>query len=402
MTLSKKLHGADAAMREAIVATVSKQLKLNASWQSAARELYDGYNSGKALVREQALPNYLQAVKKATAGSTTQMAAARKALHNIERLADKGAPTRMLKAACEKLLKQVQEGSAEALEKACRVAVQEKSRYVADRIIRTEMARAWADGFFASAGKDADVIGYRWKLSTRHPVYDVCDMLLKADMFGMGAGVFPKDKAPSLPVHPHCMCSLVEAYEGDLNAQQLEAYKSGKSRAKQAGDTYLKSVSQTRRQQLLGVDGAKAWANGADWQRYMRGWSGLHNPSTRLQHFSSNDIIEASKSSIILPDIKFIGYALDPIKAPDKAKAFELALGYKQSNYEELKSNIMAHLNESKFVEKGDGGFGMRYEYIMELVGANGKKANVLTAWIEDGEQKRLTSVYVTKRKVTT
>jgi len=43
----------------------------------------------------------------------------------------------------------------------------------------------------------------------------------------------------------------------------------------------------------------------------------------------------------------------------------------------------------------------MRYEYIMRLTGINGKNANVLTAWIQDGEEKRLTSVYVVKRKVT-
>ena len=66
-----------------------------------------------------------------------------------------------------------------------------------------------------------------------------------------------------------------------------------------------------------------------------------------------------------------------------------------------LKQNIMDHLDEDKFVEKGDSGFGMRYEFIMELTGLNGKKANVLTAWIQDGERKRLTSVYVTKRAVT-
>ena len=89
------------------------------------------------------------------------------------------------------------------------------------------------------------------------------------------------------------------------------------------------------------------------------------------------------------------------MKAPDKAKAFKEALGYDQSNYELLKQNILDHIDESKMVEKGDSGYGMRYECIMEITGENGKKANVLTAWIQDGDNKRLTSVYVTKRKVT-
>lgn len=42
----------------------------------------------------------------------------------------------------------------------------------------------------------------------------------------------------------------------------------------------------------------------------------------------------------------------------------------------------------------------MRYEQIIEITGANGKKANVLTAWIESKDGKRLTSIYVTKKKV--
>ena len=109
----------------------------------------------------------------------------------------------------------------------------------------------------------------------------------------------------------------------------------------------------------------------------------------------------AKSSRIVLPDMKLSGYALNPSVAPDKAAAFKSALGYTKENADLLKQNITDHLDESKFVEKGDSGYGMRYEYIVELTGLNGKKANVLTAWIQDGDSKRMTSVYVTKRKVT-
>ena len=102
-----------------------------------------------------------------------------------------------------------------------------------------------------------------------------------------------------------------------------------------------------------------------------------------------------------VPKAKLTDYALNPEKAPDKAIAFKTALGYDLNNYEELMDNVYRNINESKFVEKGDNGHGMRYEYIMRLEGPNGKTANVLTAWIEDGEGKRLTSLYVTKREAT-
>ena len=123
----------------------------------------------------------------------------------------------------------------------------------------------------------------------------------------------------------------------------------------------------------------------------------------KKKYLKASETIEKSERNgkMVLPDVKLSGYALNPSLAPDKAAAFKSALGYTAEHADVLKRNIMDHLDESKFVEKGDSGYGMRYEYIMELTGLNGKQANVLTAWIQDGEEKRLVSVYVTKRKVT-
>ena len=70
---------------------------------------------------------------------------------------------------------------------------------------------------------------------------------------------------------------------------------------------------------------------------------------------------------------------------------------YKDGNMK----NIEDHIDVNRFVKKGNNGYGMRYEYVMNLTGPNGKAANVLTAWIQEGDKKRLTSVYVTKKKVT-
>lgn len=49
--------------------------------------------------------------------------------------------------------------------------------------------------------------------------------------------------------------------------------------------------------------------------------------------------------------------------------------------------------------EKGDRGYGMIYEVVMDITGPNKKTAKVLTAWINDknnGEM-RLTTVHVDK-----
>lgn len=99
----------------------------------------------------------------------------------------------------------------------------------------------------------------------------------------------------------------------------------------------------------------------------------------------------------VIPIEKFTQYALNPEKDINKAKAFEKALGYTKENAEELIQQIRKKLPDSEAVEKGDRGWGMTYQVIMEIEGLNGKTAKVLTAWIDDkitGEM-RLTTVHI-------
>ena len=104
---------------------------------------------------------------------------------------------------------------------------------------------------------------------------------------------------------------------------------------------------------------------------------------------------------IRIPLEKFTQYALNPEKSKDKAVAFELALGYNLTNYRQLIANIAANVINFNATAKGNLGHGERYEVVMELVGANGKTADVLTAWIDDvnADEMRLTSAYVNNRK---
>lgn len=99
----------------------------------------------------------------------------------------------------------------------------------------------------------------------------------------------------------------------------------------------------------------------------------------------------------VIPRAKFTEYALNPAKDPNKAKAFEMALGYTIRNADHLIEQIRSNLPLYQAIEKGDRGYGMTYEVIMDITGPNGKTAKVLTAWIDDrskGEM-RLTTVHV-------
>jgi hypothetical protein len=117
--------------------------------------------------------------------------------------------------------------------------------------------------------------------------------------------------------------------------------------------------------------------------------------------------VESRRAVNILPNIgqikipkeKFEKYALDFEKDKDKATAFQLALGYNKTNVDLLICEIKTNADKFEAIAKGNDGYGMRYEVIMTLGGANGKKASVLTAWLDDikAGELRLISAYVDK-----
>ncbi len=103
----------------------------------------------------------------------------------------------------------------------------------------------------------------------------------------------------------------------------------------------------------------------------------------------------------IIPIDKFTKYALNSKRQPHKALAFDLSLGYNLDNVDKLIEDIKSNLNRFPAKAKGNKGFGELYEVGLVLTGANGKKARVLTGWIDDAVsgEIRLTSVYVDKWK---
>ena len=124
--------------------------------------------------------------------------------------------------------------------------------------------------------KDDDIVAVKFELSGRHPTFDICDMYAKADMYNLGAGVYPKDKLPPLPVHPHCLCRYSEIYTGEVDTEKA------KPRIRESGDKWLNGLTEYQRQKVLGVDGLKAWKAGRDWRKYMHGYAGFEEAKTRL------------------------------------------------------------------------------------------------------------------------
>ena len=124
----------------------------------------------------------------------------------------------------------------------------------------------------------------------------------------------------------------------------------------------------------------------------------LHERMGTVAKTADSGIMKLPKyKEAVLPDAKFSQYALNSEKDANKARAFQKALGYNLSNYEDLIRNIKEHLPEYEATPKGNRGYGMTYEVILELEGPNGKKAKVLTGWIDDANsgEMRLTTVHV-------
>ena len=107
----------------------------------------------------------------------------------------------------------------------------------------------------------------------------------------MGKGVFPKDKVPTLPAHPHCMCRLKPIVDGMIdNSTPKENINDG-------GMDLLKSLSVKEQERLLGVHGRLAVLDGkARWQDHLRGWDAkdvfkVRTPNEDIleQNISKND-----------------------------------------------------------------------------------------------------------------
>lgn len=49
------------------------------------------------------------------------------------------------------------------------------------------------DGVMYQYAHDPDCVAFKWKLSSRHPCDDICDLYARADLLGMGEGIFQSD-----------------------------------------------------------------------------------------------------------------------------------------------------------------------------------------------------------------
>jgi hypothetical protein len=179
--------------------------------------------------------------------------------------------TSKLKAAYSQFVKLTDGASADAVERAAKYAVYHKQAYNAERIARTEMARAYGQASQTDLAYDEDAIGWKWILNASHGVEDadICNFHAEANLYGMGAGVYPKNHGPELPAHPNCVCQQEPVYKGEAKESSAKDFD------KKAGIKYLESQSNERRKKLMGIEGAEKFSQKPKtWTRNLRNYEG--------------------------------------------------------------------------------------------------------------------------------
>lgn len=268
LTLSKRTtQGAKEVTKQA-AAVIAEAVKKGQTVQKAALALFDGYGYGHTLP-EQGIPDFLKQLTHIAKAKDYGGAEFRKTIRAVERNLKK-LNVQGLKAAYTQVKNAVLSGNEKRIEKAVYTATQERTRYFARRIARTEMARAYNDGFITKWANDEDCIAFKWKMSTAHPFCDICDMYAEADLYGMGPGIFPKDKVPTLPVHPNCMCHLRPVMVGS----KLLKSETPHARIEDGGREWLDKQTLPNRQRILGVYGEKDVKAGRSWTEKARGYNG--------------------------------------------------------------------------------------------------------------------------------
>lgn len=268
LTLSERTTKGGKEITAQAASIIAEAIKKGESVQKTALALFDGYGYGHILPTQD-IPEFMKKLSEIGKLTDYKGQTFRKTLRDVERQL-KRVNVQGMKIAYGKVKEAIETGNEKKINKAVYVATQERTRYFARRIARTELARAYGDGAMAKWENDEDCVAFQWKLSTGHPFCDICDLYAHADLYGMGPGIFPKDKVPRLPVHPNCMCHLRPVMSGS----KLLKSETPKARIEEGGREWFAKQSLPNRQRILGVYGEKNVKAGQSWTEKARGYSG--------------------------------------------------------------------------------------------------------------------------------
>lgn len=267
--LSSRIHSNVVVMKSKITNVIKRSIADGDSVKKTASKLFDGYGYGQV----QGNVDIASSIKRIADLRIAGVELDKDLQNEIKSLARRvnRLRTEPLKASYSQLLKSIENGVESRIEKNLYVALQEKSRYHANMIARTEAARAYYAAFESKAVLDPDVSGVKVTLSSSHKIFDICDVHANMDL-GYGPGVYPLSKLPRYPLHPHCFCQLTQVY---LNRIPENA-RVGADQIDKSVTEYLDSLNEQEAVALLGIDGYAQYIESGKWKDSLRNYSGFH------------------------------------------------------------------------------------------------------------------------------
>lgn len=251
ISLSRRLYRHTAQTAHEVASLVRSHARGAQQARELALRLYDGYDPADGIRRplegsaRAELPKALRALTAdpATRASLTRLVSFGQA--QAARL-----KTRALRAAYSEALDAWTQGAGQkALQRRLDVAHKEKTRYMADRIAQTELARAHQHALADELMRDPSISVVQVVLSGSHPRADICDMHARADLFGLGPGCYPKAKAPRPTFHPFCRCRL---------RSRPDLSDAGVRERPDAAREYLRGLPQDEAARVMGSQAALA------------------------------------------------------------------------------------------------------------------------------------------------
>jgi hypothetical protein len=217
VALSSILYQQSAVVSAEITKIINDHLQYKHNVNKLALSIYEGYgfNLDEPLKPSVKLPKYMQ-----NPGLDKRVKTTLKKISGM-----KNGP---LKSSYLDALNKAVAGKSQAsVERALKVAIEERYRYFARRIARTELFKAHVNVLQRRYMADDKLEYLQVRLSSKHPRKDICDYYAGADLYGLGPGVYPKAACPKPPFHPHCYCMITPRLDL-FNVTQVYNEKAGK------------------------------------------------------------------------------------------------------------------------------------------------------------------------------
>ena len=94
-------------------------------------------------------------------------------------------------------------------------AADDSTLFKLERLFRTEINRAYTEAFVASLASVPGAQQVKFNLSPLHPRTDVCDLYARANLYGLGPGVYPLGEHP-YPAHPQTLSYLTAVFTDEI------------------------------------------------------------------------------------------------------------------------------------------------------------------------------------------